>query len=128
MPSTIAVPSRNHLSNYPPEIADQLIAIAAAAKADIQALQAQGGMQTGTLTLVAGTKTVNTGLTLTAASKVYLQLNTPSGGTQGVKYKVPDASLVVGGPGVGAFTATGVDNTGATVATDGSTLNFLVVG
>jgi len=130
MPSTISVPSRNHLSNYPPEIADQLIAIAAAAKADILALQSQvgGGLQAGTLTLVGGTKTVNTGITITAASKVFLQLNTPSGATQGVKYKVPDASLVVGGQGTGAFTATAVDNTGAAVATDVSTLNYLIIG
>jgi hypothetical protein len=87
-----------------------------------------GGVQAGTVTLVAGTKTVNTGITITSSSKVFVSLNTPGGGTQGVKYKVPDASLVVGGPGTGTFIVTGVDNAGATVATDVSTINYLIVG
>jgi hypothetical protein len=85
-------------------------------------------IQTGTLTLVAGTKTINTGVTITSASKIFLQPNTPSGGTQGVKYKVPDAGLTVGAPGTGAFIVTAVDNAGATVATDVSTVNYLIVG
>lgn len=81
----------------------------------------------GTVTLVAGTKTVNTGITITASSVVLTSMNTPGGGGNGVDYKVPSASLVVGGPGVGAFVVTAVDATGATVATDVSTINYLVV-
>lgn len=84
-------------------------------------------IQTGTATLVAGTKTVNTGVKITSSSKVFVSLNTPAGGTQGVKYKVPDASLVTGEAGTGAFAITAVDAAGATVATDTSTINYMVV-
>ena len=85
-------------------------------------------IQTGTVTLAAGVKTLAAGISISAGSKVFVSLNTPGGATQGVKYKVPDASLVVGIPGVGAFTVTATDNTGATVATDVSTVNYLIVG
>ena len=85
-------------------------------------------MQAGTLTLAAGVRTVNTGIVITPGSKVFITPNTPAGGTQGVKYKVPDAALVVGDAGTGAFTVTAIDATGATVAGDTSTLNYLIVG
>lgn len=38
--STIVVPSQSDIANYPPEIGNQLIAVATAAKADIQGLTA----------------------------------------------------------------------------------------
>jgi hypothetical protein len=83
--------------------------------------------QAGTATLVAGVATVNTGVTITANSKVFVSLNTPGGATNGADYKVPTASLVVGAPGTGAFTITAVSTTGgATVATDVSTVNWVV--
>lgn len=88
----------------------------------------QASLQAGKLTLVAGTKALATGITITPNSKVFVSLDTPGGGTQGVKYKVPDASLVNGGPGTGEFIVTAVDNAGATVATDTSTINYLIVG
>jgi hypothetical protein len=86
-----------------------------------------GILQTGTVTLVAGTFTLSTGIVISASSKVLVSLNTPAGVPQGVNYKVPDASLVVGASGVGAFTVTATDSAGALVATDSSTINYLIV-
>lgn len=88
---------------------------------------AAAGIQTGTATLVGGTKTVNTGVRLTAKSKIFLTLNTP-GGTLGANHKVPDASITTGEAGTAEFTITAVDSAGALVNTDTSSLNWLVIG
>jgi hypothetical protein len=85
------------------------------------------GLQTGTLTLAAGTKTVSTGITITAQSKVYVQLATLIG-TIGASWAIPPGSLVVGGPGTGAFTVNSVTTTGGPVTTDNSIMNYLIVG
>lgn len=82
-------------------------------------------IQTGTVTLTTGAVTKNTGITMTAGSKVFLQLETP-GGTTGVAHKV--SGKTAGAPGVGAFTVTAVDTSGALVNTDTSTLAYLIVG
>lgn len=84
-------------------------------------------MQTGTATLVSGTITISTGIRIasTSTTTIFLTLNTPSG-TLGAHYTAN--GLVVGGPGTGAFTITSVDTSGATVTTDNSTLNYLIVG
>lgn len=83
---------------------------------------AELNLQTGTATLAAGTVTV-TGVVLTANSVILMTPNTPAGGTQGVKYKIPVASRTAT-----QFVVTAVDNAGATVATDTSTFDFLIVG
>lgn len=83
--------------------------------------------QVGTVTLVSGTKTINTGITVTANSKVFVSVNTP-GGTDGINYSVPDSSLVVGGPGTGSITINSISSAGAVVTTDTSTVNYLIVG
>lgn len=136
--STLALALRkNKASN---ELAVDAVMLAAVAKqlqsVDEAAIATQAAqlallparIQTGTVTLAAGTVTKSTGITITANSKVFLTLNTPGGGTNGSQYKVPDASLVVGAPGVGTFVATAVGTNGATVNTDVSTLNYLIVG
>lgn len=126
MASTITVPDAQKLGWYPQSIAESLVSVANAAKTDIEALQAgtSDSVQTGSATLVAGVKTVNTDITITASSKVYLQLVTP-GGTMGAHHKV--GTLVVGGPGTGAFTITAVDASGTLVNTDTSVFNFLIM-
>lgn len=78
----------------------------------------------GTATLVAGTVTV--AAKVTATSRILTSLNTPGGGGNGVDYKAPAASRVVGAPG--SFVITAVDAAGATVATDVSTVDWVVVG
>ena len=83
-------------------------------------------IQVGTVTLSGGTVTLAAGISITASSKVFVSLNTP-GGTLGANYSVPDASLAVGGGGVGTFVVNAVDSAGALVNTDTSTLNYLIV-
>lgn len=74
----------------------------------------------GTATLVAGTVTVST-TAVTAGSRILATVNTPGGATQGVKLAVPTRSAGV------SFVINAVDNTGATVATDVSTVDWIVV-
>ena len=83
-------------------------------------------IQTGSLTLVAGAKTLAAGITITAQSKVFLQMSAAGAGALGAAYTVD--GLVVGAPGTGAFTVTAVDAAGAPVATDISVHSFLIVG
>ena len=76
--------------------------------------------QRSTQTLVAGTVTVSTGITVTADSIVLLSCNTP-GGTVGY-LSCPDATRVVGGPGTGEI----VINSDS--GSDTSTIDVLIVG
>lgn len=76
------------------------------------------------VTLVAGTKTINTGVTIKSTSAIIAYLKTP-GGTMGARYKV---AKVAGDPGTGSFTITATDAAGATVATDTSVYDVLIVG
>jgi hypothetical protein len=87
-----------------------------------------GGMQAGSATLVNGTVTVNTGITIlsTSTTKIVVTVSTASGTTLGAHYKV--TNLVAGGPGTGAFTITAIDTSGATVTSDNSTLNYIIAG
>lgn len=87
-----------------------------------------GGIQTGTVTLVAGVGTVTTGITITAASKIFVTMNTPAGtlGTWG--YKVADADLTVGVPDTGEFKIRSIDENGSAATSDTSTVNWLIVG
>jgi hypothetical protein len=93
-------------------------------------LTATGGdvvprFQVGKLTLVAGVATVSN-VRISSASQVFTSMNTP-GGTIGSDWKVPDAGLVVGGPGTGSFTCTAISTTGTTVTTDTSVLNYVIL-
>lgn len=84
------------------------------------------GMQVCQATLVAGVATVAAGITITASSQVFTSMEAP-GGTIGSDWKVPTAGMVVGAPGTGAFTVTAINTSGATVTTDTSVLNCLIV-
>lgn len=46
MASTITIPTRNAIANYPPAAADAIIAVATAAKADVVAMQGSGAFVT----------------------------------------------------------------------------------
>ena len=80
--------------------------------------------QSGLVTLVAGTKTVTT-FNLTSSSRIVATQNTPGGGTQGVKYSIPAGSRSTGSPG--SFVINAVDNAGALVNTDTSTLDVIII-
>jgi len=129
MASTIVVPGDASLQ-LPQEAAKQLIAVATAAKADINAITIGAlGIQVGTVTLVAGVGTVNTGIVVTANSKVFGFCNTPGAGVSGARYVAQDADLVVGAAGVGTIVirAMSTANPAVAVTTDVSTINYLIV-
>jgi hypothetical protein len=77
------------------------------------------------IVLVAGTKTVNTGITITAKSIILPTLRVP-GGTMGARLKID--GIVVGDPGTGAFVLTAVDTAGVLVNTDTSTYDVVIIG
>jgi hypothetical protein len=74
----------------------------------------------GTGTLAAGTVTIST-TAVTANSIIIATYRTPAGATQGVKLAIPTRTAGT------SFVVNGVDNTGATVATDTSTFDWLVI-
>ena len=85
-------------------------------------------LQVTQVTLVAGTKTVNTGITITASSRVIPVLVTPGAGASGTRYAI--SGLTVGGAGVGAFTITAKDSGAGdnTVNTDVSVIDCIIIG
>lgn len=74
----------------------------------------------GTATLTAGTVTVNT-TAVTASSIIVATVKAPGGATQGVKLAIPTRT------GGTSFVVNAVDATGATVATDTSTFDWILV-
>lgn len=74
----------------------------------------------GTATLTAGTVTVNTSA-VTASSIIVATVKTPGGATQGVKLAIPTRTAST------SFVVNAVDATGATVATDTSTFDWILV-
>lgn len=76
----------------------------------------------GTGTLAGGTLTVAT-TALTANSVIQLTVKTPGGATQGVKLSAPAANRTAGT----SFVVNAVDATGALVATDTSTFDWMIV-
>lgn len=74
----------------------------------------------GTATLTAGTVTVNT-TAVTASSIIVATVKTPGGATQGVKLAIPTRTAAT------SFVVNAVDATGATVATDTSTFDWILV-
>lgn len=85
------------------------------------------GVQRGQVTLLAGVGTVNTGVTITANTRVIPILVTPGAGVSGTRYAV--TGYVVGGPGVGAFTITAKDSAAGdnTVITDVSVFDWVAI-
>lgn len=85
-------------------------------------------IQLGTLTLAAGVRTINTGITITANSVVTLQLTSGGAATSGARYRVH--TKVVGGPGVGAFSVAAIDSASGNnvVNTDVSVFDYTIIG
>ena len=73
----------------------------------------------GTGTLVAGTVTIST-TAVTANSVILCTYRTPAGAAQGVKLAVPTRTAAT------SFVVNAVDATGATVATDTSTFDWVL--
>jgi hypothetical protein len=84
-------------------------------------------VQGGTVTLVAGTKTISAGITITANSRV-LFTRTAQGGTSTTVITYDCTSKTVGAPGTGAFTVVAAAAAGTTVTTDTSTLDYVIIG
>lgn len=99
------------------------VELAAIMQGAVDAVQKQND-QAGTVTLAAGTATVNTGITVMAGSVLFFNAKTP-GGTMGAHYKF---STVAGGPGTGSFTVTAVDTSGSLVNTDTTVLAYQIIG
>jgi hypothetical protein len=111
MASTISTPTLDQLGNYPPKIAEQLIAVAAAAKVDVEALQASMGAED----FKSSVKAATTGaLVATRASNVLTaDANGAMGAQDGVTMVVGDRLLV-------KDQGTGADNGIYTVTSLGS--------
>jgi len=84
-------------------------------------------IQSGTLTLVAGTKTINTGVVITATSRIFFN-RTAQGGTSTAVANYDCTNKTAGAAGVGAFTVQASTVAGVIVNTDTSTLDYLIVG
>lgn len=83
-------------------------------------------VQTGSGTLIAGVLTVNTGITVTANSRIFCSRVTEAG-TDGDELRVPTADRTVGGPGTGAIVIRSFLS-GVAATSDTSTIEFMIVG
>lgn len=83
-------------------------------------------IQAGRGTFAAGVLAVNTGITVTATSRVFASRVTEAG-TDGDEIRVPDADRTVGGPGTGALTFRSFLS-GVAATSDTSTFDYLIVG
>lgn len=83
-------------------------------------------IQTGRSTFVAGVKTINAGITVTATSRIFASRVTEAG-TDGDEIRVPDADRTVGGPGTGSLVFRSFLS-GVAATSDTSTFEFLIVG
>lgn len=90
-----------------------------------RALSAPPSIQAGFGTFAAGVLTVNTGITVTANSKVF-PIRKTAGGTPGDEIRVPSADRTVGGPGTGALTFRAFLSAVAATS-DTSTFDYLIV-
>lgn len=82
-------------------------------------------IQTGSGTLVAGVLTVNSGITVTATSRIFMQRVTEAG-TDGDELRCPAADRTVGGPGTGAITIRSFLS-GVAATSDTSTIEYMIV-
>ena len=94
----------------------------------IPAIGPLSNVQSGKLTLNAGTKSITTGVTVTATSVIGAQYNTRAGALTGVRLEIPSASRVVGAPGTGAFTVSSTTVAGVVDANDTSTVDWWIFG
>ena len=84
--------------------------------------------QTGSATLVAGTVTVDTTITVNAGSFIAVQVETPGAGVRGTRYKID--ARVAGVAGTGSFDITAVDSlAGDNIGnTDVSVMRWVILG
>lgn len=86
-------------------------------------------IQAGTVTLIAGTKTVNAGIALSANSVIVFSRKLQGGSVATtVAYNAAGASRTVGAPGTAAFIVQAEVAAGTIQNGDTSTLDFLIVG
>ncbi len=83
-------------------------------------------IQSGTTTLVAGTKTV-TGVTLTANSRILMTMKDPGAGAI-TGYAALDAPAASRNTGTGQFVINAIDDAKAVIATAVCTVDYLIVG
>lgn len=83
-------------------------------------------IQTGTSTLVAGTKTIM-GVALTANSRIFLTMKDPGAGAI-TSLAALDAPAASRNTGTGQFVVNAIDDTKATIATAVSTFDWMIVG
>lgn len=96
-----------------------------------RAPQAAGALlvQTGTVTLVAGTKTLATGIVVSANTVVLLSRKTQGGTVSStIMYEAPSASRVVGAAGVGTIVFNASVAAGTVANTDTSVLDYVLIG
>lgn len=86
-----------------------------------------GGLQAGNGTLVAGTFTVSTGVTIAASSEILLTFRGRPGTTTNLA-TLAVVSRTNGAPGVGAFTVEAVLATGAIDSDAVGSVSWLIVG
>ncbi len=84
-------------------------------------------IQSGTGTLSSGVLTVDSGVTISASSRIVAMRNT-NAGTVGAFLGAPDADRVVGGPGTGEFVIRSFTEAGAAATSDTSTVDWIVSG
>lgn len=130
MASTIVIPNVNQIQLVD-TLAASLVDVATKAKADINTTQTTaatlaGTIQSGTITLASGTVTVNTGITITANSRIVLT-RTAQGGTSTTVVFYDVTSKTVGAPSTGAFTVQARTAPGVLVNTDTSTLDYIII-
>lgn len=84
-------------------------------------------IQSGTTTLVAGTKTIN-GVAITAASRILLSMKDPGAGalTTFIALDAPVGGRTVGA--AGSFIINAIDNAKATLVTAVCTVDYLIIG
>lgn len=85
--------------------------------------------QTGSASLAAGggQVTVDTGISITAASVIMVSRRTQAGTiTATAQYEAPSASRVLGGPGTGAMTIQASTSAGAVATTDASVVDWAI--
>lgn len=84
------------------------------------------GLQLKQITLVAGTLSITTGITVRSATttRIWTQMRTPGGVANGVAYKLTNQTA--GAPGTGRIDVTAAGTDGTTVMTDVSVLDVLI--
>jgi hypothetical protein len=85
-------------------------------------------VQSGTGTLVAGVLTVNTGITVTANSRVFTAFKTLAGTFSDGGLIAPAADRVVGPPGTGTIVIRALVQAGTANVADTSVVEYLIVG